>query len=220
MSWTPPFNQTSYTSRLMEDQQARFVSDVLGNDPTARADGNPTSGADWFSIRGFGLGNGDIRFNGLAGVAPAHFNSMMSESIERVEVLKGPNAMIAGAEPLGGVGGTINVVAKRAPDEKLAQFTIDYSSRVPDGRARRRRGPLRGEPPVRRALQRCLPRRRHRRRPSERGGPGWRRWGSTTAVARLRLSSDPGYQYQDLRGTRGPVAGRRGRRRPRAPSNR
>jgi iron complex outermembrane receptor protein len=214
-----PFNQTSYTARLMEDQQARFVADVLSNDPTARADGSPSSGADWFSIRGFALGNGDIRFNGLAGVAPAHFNSMMSESIERVEVLKGPNAMIAGVEPLGGVGGSINVVSKRAPDQPLGRLTVDYTSVLRLGGhadvARRfgasgqfglrfngvyRDGDTVVDSQTRRSRLAAL--------------------GLDYRGGRFRVSSDLAYQYQDLRGTRGPALLAEGIAVPRAPDNR
>ncbi|MCY1274939.1 Ferrichrome receptor FcuA [compost metagenome] len=123
-----PFNQTSYTAELMENQQTRHIADVLGNDPTAHANGSTSTGADDFSIRGFYVGNTDLLFNGMPGVAPSFFNSMMAESIERVEVLKGPNALLNGVSPNGSVGGAINMIPKRASDEPLTRFTTSYAA--------------------------------------------------------------------------------------------
>ncbi|MBO3274251.1 TonB-dependent receptor [Pseudomonas schmalbachii] len=123
-----PFNQTNYTAELMENQQARHIAAVLNNDPTAHANGATSTGADDFSIRGFYVSNTDLLFGGMPGVAPTFFNSMMAESIERVEVLKGPNALLNGSAPNGSVGGTINLVPKRAGAQPLTQFTPSYAS--------------------------------------------------------------------------------------------
>ncbi|BCA56584.1 Ferrichrome-iron receptor [Nitrospira sp. KM1] len=123
-----PFNQTNYTSKVIQNQQIRYMADVLNNDPTARASASESTGADDFSIRGFAVNNQDILFNGLYGVAPSFFNSMMAESIERVEVLKGPSALLSGVAPGGSIGGMINLVPKRAGLEPLTQFTGTYIS--------------------------------------------------------------------------------------------
>ncbi|SLM50099.1 putative tonB-dependent receptor protein [Nitrospira japonica] len=123
-----PFNQTNYTSKVIENQQIRYMADVLNNDPTARASASQSTGADDFSIRGFSVSNQDILFNGLYGVAPTFFNSMMTESLERVEVLKGPSALLAGVAPGGSIGGMINLVPKRAGQDPLTQFTGSYIS--------------------------------------------------------------------------------------------
>lgn len=124
-----PFNQTNYTAELIQNQQVRHVADILNNDPTAYTSASTSTGADDFRIRGFNVGNTDLLFNGLPGVAPSFFNSMMAESIERVEVLKGPNALLNGAAQGGSVGGAINVVPKRAGDTPLTQFTATYSAK-------------------------------------------------------------------------------------------
>lgn len=123
-----PFNQSNYTAELMQNQGARFVADALENDPTARTTGGPSSGADWFSIRGFDVGNQDILFNGMNGIAPSFFNSLMAESFERIEVIKGPNALLNGVTQGGSIGGAINVVPKRAGAVPLTRFTADYIS--------------------------------------------------------------------------------------------
>lgn len=125
-----PFNITSYTSDLIENQQAATLADVMDNDPAVRMSsrGRNTSvgGGDNFFLRGFGLANRDISFDGLYGVLP--YGTLSLETVERVEVLKGPSALLSGMAPSGGVGGAINVVPKRAAETPLTRFTASYAS--------------------------------------------------------------------------------------------
>jgi len=127
-----PFNQTSYTSQTILDQQAISVRDVLLNDPSIRLTtpslGNPS---DTTRIRGFVVGTGDIAMNGLYGIAP--FFTVNADFLERVEVLKGPSALLNGMPPGGGVGGTINLVTKHATDTPITQFTTSYNSNTQFG---------------------------------------------------------------------------------------
>jgi len=122
-----PFNQTNYTAKKAQDQQATTVRDVLIDDPSVRIT-NPTGGfaAEGLAIRGFDVNNQEISYGGLYGMLP--LSSIMAELAERVEVLKGPSVMLNGMPPLGGIGGTVNVVPKRAPVEPLTQFTASYNS--------------------------------------------------------------------------------------------
>lgn len=125
-----PFNVASYTSELMQNQQSATLADVLDNDPAVRMSsrGRNTSvgGGDNFFLRGFGLGNRDISLNGLYGVLP--YGTLSLETVERVEVLKGPSALLTGMAPSGGVGGAINVVPKRATDAPITRLTGSYAS--------------------------------------------------------------------------------------------
>jgi iron complex outermembrane receptor protein len=120
-----PFNQTSYTSKLIQDQQARSVADVLANDPSVRNTFPAASYATPLFVRGFSLSNQDFMFNGMYGVAPTLLPS--PEFLERVELLKGPNAMLNGMAPFGGLGGTVNLVPKRGIAD-LNQVTASYIS--------------------------------------------------------------------------------------------
>jgi iron complex outermembrane receptor protein len=122
-----PFNQTSYTAKKIQDQQARTVTEVLVDDPSVRFRGvdSMLTGADVW-IRGFYVVNSNIAFGGLYGMLP--YYSTMAELAERVELLKGPSATLNGMPPVTSIGGTINVVPKRAPDEPLTQVTADYAS--------------------------------------------------------------------------------------------
>lgn len=121
-----PFNITSYTAQTIQDQQARSVADVVLNDPSVRAVSPTSNGSEVFSIRGFPLNNQDVSFNGMYGILPFWRGSVASA--ERVEVLKGPSALLNGMSPSGAIGGSINVVPKRAGDIPLTQLTGTYIS--------------------------------------------------------------------------------------------
>ncbi|MBN4098294.1 MULTISPECIES: TonB-dependent siderophore receptor [Methylobacterium] len=121
-----PFSSTSYTDKLIRDQQARNVQDVVNNDPSIRTNVPAFSGILGFFIRGFPVFAQDIAFNGLFGVADA-FNPAI-EPIERVEVLRGPSTLLSGVPPFGNIGGIINLIPKRAGEEPLNRVTLGYSS--------------------------------------------------------------------------------------------
>lgn len=123
-----PFNQTSYTQQVIQNQQAVTLADVLENDPAVRSNFPAGSGIDQWNIRGFQAGNQDTAFGGLYGVAPTSNGMMAVESIERVEVLKGASALLNGMAPFGSVGGTINIVPKRAGEAPLLEVTPSYMS--------------------------------------------------------------------------------------------
>ncbi|MDE5458738.1 TonB-dependent siderophore receptor [Bradyrhizobium sp. CSA112] len=122
-----PFNQVSYTAELMQNQQARTVADVLFNDPSVRSKTPAGNGVDGLYIRGFYYDSGDYAMNGLYGMAPAYSTS--ANYLDRVEVLKGPGVMLGGMPPAGAIGGSINLVTKRAPDYDITQLTGVYISK-------------------------------------------------------------------------------------------
>ena len=70
-----PFNQTSYTAKTIQDQQARTVGDVLFNDPSVRTKTPAGNGVDGLYIRGFYHDSGDYFLNGLPGMAPFYSTS-------------------------------------------------------------------------------------------------------------------------------------------------
>lgn len=129
-----PFNQTSYTAQLIQNQQARTIRDVLANDPSVRVIQAAGGGADSLFIRGFYYDSGDYGLNGLYGIAP--YYSIGANFIERVEVLKGPSAVLngmttggTGVSSGGAVGGSVNLITKHAPDVDITQLTATYVSK-------------------------------------------------------------------------------------------
>lgn len=124
-----PFSITSYTSKMMDDQHAVTAADVLERDPSVRSTGQTGGVVDSFFIRGFPLGEGnlgELALDGMYGVAPNY--RVFTEYAERIEVLKGPGALLYGISPNSGVGGVINIVPKRALAEDLTRFTATYAS--------------------------------------------------------------------------------------------
>ncbi|HEY8608535.1 MAG TPA: TonB-dependent receptor [Noviherbaspirillum sp.] len=122
-----PFSSTAYTQALIQNQQARSVADVLLNDPTVRVARGFGNYQELYVIRGFPVQSDDMAYNGLYGLLPRQF--VATELLERVEVLRGANTFVNGAAPgNGGIGGAINLVPKRAPEEALTQATAGLES--------------------------------------------------------------------------------------------
>jgi len=121
-----PFSIASYTAENIENQQAASIADALASDPSVRATGMRGSESESFMIRGFLVDTSDIAVNGLYGIAPTYRSS--AEYAERIEVVRGPTALLGGVSPSGTSGGGINIVPKRAGDEPLTRLTAGYAS--------------------------------------------------------------------------------------------
>ncbi|MGE3865006.1 MAG: TonB-dependent receptor, partial [Burkholderiaceae bacterium] len=122
-----PFSTITYTDGFIADQQAKDIQEVISRtDPTVFMSGIPGESNESYSIRGLASNVGDVTVNGLAGMAGYYRSS--PEMFERVEVLKGPSALLNGMPPKGSAGGTVNLVTKRAGDEPLTRLTGTYMS--------------------------------------------------------------------------------------------
>ncbi|HEX7817067.1 TonB-dependent siderophore receptor [Dyella sp.] len=122
-----PFSLTSYTDKLIRDQQAHTLGDVVANDPAVRTGFGYGNYSQTFVIRGFQLDSDDIAFDGLYGLLPRQL--LTPELVSRVEVFKGASAFLNGASPGGsGIGGGINIAPKRADAEPLTRVGVDYGS--------------------------------------------------------------------------------------------
>ena len=118
-----PFSVTAYTNQLIQDQQAQSVADVLQNDPSIRMARGFGNFQETYFVRGFLLYSDDIAYNGLFGLLPRQY--IASDLFERVEVLRGASAFLTGATPSGsGIGGTINLLPKRAPNDPLTHVDL------------------------------------------------------------------------------------------------
>lgn len=128
-SMETPFSITGYTNELIQDRQARSVGEVLQNDPGVRVARGFGNFQEAFFIRGFILSSDDIAYNGLYSLLPRQY--IAAELFERVEVLRGASAFLSGATPGGGgLGGAINLLPKRAPNEPLNRVTLGVGSGV------------------------------------------------------------------------------------------
>lgn len=209
-----PFSITSYTDRLNEDQQSRSLADVVANDPAVRSILPRGSLGEQFFIRGFRVFPSDIAFDGLFGLAS--FRRQPIEGIERVEVLRGPSALLSGVPANGSIGGSINLIPKRAAAQDLTRLTVGFVSpgqigtHIDIGRrfganqewGVRFNGAYRdGDAPV----------------DNSRVGFGMASLGLDYRGERVRLSADLGYHRQDIEGIQNLLTVRPGFAIPNAP---
>lgn len=120
-----PFSLTGYTAQTMEDQQASTLHDVLINDSSVRFGTSSGHIMENFIIRGLEVNQEHLYFNGMQGLAP--LSHVPVEFLERVEVIKGPSSFLYGGMNTS-VGGTVNLVPKRAGETDITTLTTDYTS--------------------------------------------------------------------------------------------
>jgi iron complex outermembrane recepter protein len=114
-----PQATTVVTGKLMADEQVQNLYDAMQNVAGATIDTGNVQGAATFNVRGFlarpltdGLSNPGAIATPVVGV-------------ERVEVLKGPAAILAGSDNL---GGTVNVVMKKPFAAPLLNVSAEVGS--------------------------------------------------------------------------------------------
>ncbi|MEP6503847.1 MAG: TonB-dependent receptor [Betaproteobacteria bacterium] len=118
-----PFNVTNYTQKLIQDQQASSIADVLQNDAAVRVARGFGNFQQLYMVRGLPIYSDDMSYNGLYGLLPRQY--LAAQLVERVEVLRGASAFLNGAAPGGsGLGGAIDVSPKRAPNDALTEVTL------------------------------------------------------------------------------------------------
>lgn len=124
-----PFSTVGFTAQAIANQQATTVTEVLANDPSVRVSA-PTGGLlDALYIRGFPINEGNVgefAFDGVFGVAPTY--RVFSDYVERIELTKGPTALLNGMAPNGGIGGSVNIVPKRAGAVDLTRIGVDFET--------------------------------------------------------------------------------------------
>ncbi|GAA5481136.1 TonB-dependent receptor [Haloferula sargassicola] len=122
-----PFVSTNYTEELIANQQAQSVGDVLLNDPAVRVARGFGNFQQTYLVRGLPVYSDDMTYNGLYGLLPRQY--LAAELVERVEVFRGANAFLNGAAPGGSsLGGTVNVLPKRAGNDPLYELTTGIQS--------------------------------------------------------------------------------------------
>ncbi|QJU60862.1 TonB-dependent receptor [Sphingomonas sp. AP4-R1] len=122
-----PFAVKSYNSALILNQQPQTLGQVLDNDPSIRTSYGFGNAAEQFVIRGFALAGDDIGFDGLYGITPRQL--IAPELYDSVQVLNGSSAFLNGAAPGGtGIGGSVNLLPKRAGKTPLTRLTANYTS--------------------------------------------------------------------------------------------
>ena len=118
-----PFSVSNYTAGLIENQQARTIDDLARNEPSVRVlNRSQQEGVGNLYIRGFGAGS---IYDGLSGLHVP--TSIPLEAMERVEIFKGPDALLNNYSV--SLGGKYNIVPKRPLDTPLTRLTTSYDYR-------------------------------------------------------------------------------------------
>jgi len=121
-----PFSIRSYNAALILNQQPQTLGQVLENDPTIRTTTGFGIAGELFVIRGFSLAGDDIGLDGLYGITPRQL--VAPELYQSMQVLNGSTAFLNGAAPGGtGIGGSVNLIPKRASDEAINLATLGYT---------------------------------------------------------------------------------------------
>ena len=129
-----PFSITSTGEQALRDRHAATVAEAVATDPSVRTAAAPGGLFDTLFIRGFPVSEGNLGefgFDGVYGIAPNY--RVMADYAERVELVKGPTALLYGMSPNGGIGGSINLVPKRAGSTDLTRLGLELASRSQAG---------------------------------------------------------------------------------------
>ncbi|WP_325364988.1 TonB-dependent receptor [Dyella sp.] len=118
-----PESVSAVTQSLLQSEQALTIADAIRNVAGAQyVDG--TSGLPVFDVRGFLTGNGmtDGMPNNVLGIGD--YPPMIA--LERVEVLKGPQAVLGDTSAYNNFGGLIDVVLKKPQGDPVRQLTWSF----------------------------------------------------------------------------------------------
>lgn len=118
-----PRNTEVITAKLMQDQQAQSVADALRNSGSVMVNSTMVQSGTTYSVRGYstqGIQNG---LPSPGGIAAGSTQSV--DDIERIEVLSGPDAILAGTDNM---GGTVNIVMKKPSADPLLSLKLGAGS--------------------------------------------------------------------------------------------
>jgi iron complex outermembrane recepter protein len=113
-----PGSVTLITGKVLETQQATDLTDALRNVSGMSFAKSPQNNTT-FGVRGF---SASADSNGITDNS-ATMRSVFA--VERVEVLKGPQAILSGGDSL---GGAVNIVVKKPQAEAIRDLTVQYGS--------------------------------------------------------------------------------------------
>ncbi|MDR6116200.1 MULTISPECIES: TonB-dependent receptor [unclassified Sphingomonas] len=112
-----PRNVQVLSAKLLAEQQAQSLPDALRNAGGVTVNAATVQGGVGYTVRGLSSGGA---VNGLPTPSNSSFAAGSTQpiaNVERLEVLKGPDAILLGGDSL---GGTVNIVTKKpSADERL-----------------------------------------------------------------------------------------------------
>jgi iron complex outermembrane receptor protein len=120
-----PRNTQVISTKLMQQQQVQTIAEALANAGGVVVNTATVQGGVGYSVRGFSS-QGSV--NGLPSASSDSFAAGTTQSlanVERIEVLKGPDAILLGGDNLGGM---INIVTKKPNADERLYVSMDTGS--------------------------------------------------------------------------------------------
>ena len=120
-----PRNTQVISAKLLADQQAQTLPDALRNAGGVTVNTATVQGGVSYSVRGFNTGGA---VNGLPTPSSSQFAAGSTQpiaNVERLEVLKGPDAILLGG---GSLGGTVNIVTKKPSAQERLYVSAEAGS--------------------------------------------------------------------------------------------
>lgn len=120
-----PRNTQVISAKLMQQQQVQTIAEALANAGGVVVNTATVQGGVGYSVRGF-ASQGSV--NGLPSASSDSFAAGTTQSlanVERIEVLKGPDAILLGGDNLGGM---INIVTKKPNADERLYVSMDTGS--------------------------------------------------------------------------------------------
>ncbi|WP_297511860.1 TonB-dependent siderophore receptor [uncultured Caulobacter sp.] len=118
-------NAQVISAKLLAEQQAQSLPEALRNAGGVTVNTATVQGGVTYSVRGFSSGGA---VNGMPTPSSSSFAAGSTQpiaNIERLEVLKGPDAILLGGDSL---GGTVNIVTKKPSTEQQLYVTGEAGS--------------------------------------------------------------------------------------------
>lgn len=114
-----PLTASTVPTDWLQRQGARTLTDALSQVP-----GVTDIGTEWtLSMRGF---SANVMKNGILDASPLAIQMVPMIGLERVEVIKGPEAIVAGQSA--GYGGVVNVITKQPQARRSAEVELQTGS--------------------------------------------------------------------------------------------
>lgn len=121
----------------IEESPVRSLGELLANEPGIdwRTRGNYGGASEELHIRGMSADGTQVMVNGVVLNSPSYGSADVGQlplnSIERIEVVKGPGSVLYGS---GAMGGTVNILTKRpSRDAMAAKASAGYGSEATYG---------------------------------------------------------------------------------------
>ncbi|OAN63903.1 hypothetical protein A7X12_19065 [Sphingomonas sp. TDK1] len=120
-----PRNTQVISAKLIAEQQAQSLPDALRNAGGVTVNTANVQSGTTYTVRGFSTGGA---INGLPTPSNSNFAAGSTQplaNVERLEVLKGPDAILLGGDSL---GGTVNIVTKKPSAEERLYVSLEGGS--------------------------------------------------------------------------------------------